>query len=546
MSEPVTILITDLNFDPHSTNQPSGFFPKNDVWPSVFNDSMFVPDPAPLGQGIPWVLDLDGVSISLFGVSPPADPAYNQTIAISNPFDPNANSTLISSYTPYTYPSPAFGGQLLTTGRLSVAGPMKLGLTGFRGIALNYALVEVGEFTSLTGFPILLDDSSQEIAWNGGWTVKSDYGTTMQVQCELPVLPHNPNVTGNVPLVPPFTATMVPHGNSTHVSSATGDSFTFPFAGTSLSLYGIPPGPVNDENWQLKMQFSIDGTNNSTATFTASQFPVYAPHFLYYSSPALSAGNHTLTATVLDVAGSANPAAQIDYLVYTPTFVTVHDKPVFPVSSGVVSSASPSSTGRGGGVGLIAKSKPSKAGPIAGGVIAGLVILVVLVFLALLLRRRKRNRDAEMPPVDLTQEPFLGMPSVSRMSASGSAQQSYPQSSASFVSSSALSPQRAQSPSSSALGRLIIPSQKSQQTRTLAEQRDELAQEIRRLGAGAGPDASESSGASADVNVNAGGNSVQLEARVQELQSQMEVLTREMRYQQMVPPEYEEGDRAPG
>ncbi|KAJ7048715.1 hypothetical protein C8F01DRAFT_1266694 [Mycena amicta] len=506
MSEPVTIIIGDHSFDTHSTNPPGGWYPEDDWFPSVFNDSTFVPDPVALGEGSPWVFGLDGVSISLFGVSPPVLPAYNQTIAISNPLDPKANSTDLSSYTPYKYPSPALGGQLLTTGRL----------------------FEVGEFTSLDGMTILLDDSSQEIEWNGGWSVKSDYGTTLQVGCELPVLPHDPNNNTTIP----FTATMVPHGNSTHVSSAKGDLFTFPFAGTSLSIYGVPPGPANDENWQFKMQFSIDGTNNSTATFTASQFTVYAPHFLYYTVGALTPGNHTLTATVVEAAGSANPAAQIDYLVYTPTFATIHDKPVFPASSGVASGASPSisssaspplsslSPSTGGDGGFTAKSKHSKAGPIAGGVVGGVILLVVLAVLLLWLRRRKRKKDVVVPPVNYTHEPFTNMPSVHRDE--------------SFV-SRPFSPLRNLSPSSAPSSSFIIPSQKSQ---TLAQQRDELAEEIRRLGLAGG--AGESPSVTANANTTVSGNPVQLEAGLRELQNQMEVLTREMRYQQMVPPEYEE------
>ncbi|KAJ7048719.1 hypothetical protein C8F01DRAFT_46741 [Mycena amicta] len=539
-SEPVTIVFGDGDFSAHTSGQPGGWYPQNDWFPSLFNDSMYVPDPAALGNSAGWVFNLDGVSISLFGVTPPALPTFNQTIAISNPLDPKANSSDVTSYTPYTYPSPALGGQFLTTGRLPAAAPLKLGIVGYRGLALNYALVEVGEFTSLTGTTILVDDSSTEIAWSGGWTVKNDYGTTLQVQCQLPALPYN--ATDNT--MTKYTATMVPHGNSTHVSSAKGDSFTFPFAGTTLSLYGIPPGPVNDENWQLKMQFSIDGTNNNTATFTASQFSVVAPHFLYYTIAALSAGNHTLTATVLDAAGSANPAAQIDYLVYNPTFDTVHDKPVFPVATPTPttgSSSSPGPTGGGGGGGQ--SKKHSKAGPIAGGVIGGLIFLAAVALLAFwLLRRRKRQQDVVVPAVDLTQEPFLGMPSIHHDEPRPSASNAYRPSSASYISSGALSPpsqstQSSPPPSGSSSLPIIIPSQKSQHSRTLTQQRDDLAEEIRRLGSGP-----PTMNPSASANANAQ-HTQELESRVRELQNQMEVLTREMRYQQMVPPEYEEGGR---
>ncbi|KAJ7048718.1 hypothetical protein C8F01DRAFT_1094440 [Mycena amicta] len=178
----------------------------------------------------------------------------------------------------------------------------------------------------------------------------------------------------------------------------------------------------------------------------------------------------------------------------------------------------------------------SKPVTIAGGVIA------LLAFW--LLRRRNRQRDVVVPAVDLTQEPFLGMPSIHhdgpsepRPSATG-----YRPSSASFISSSALSPpsQSTQSPppSGSISLPIIIPGQKSQHSRTLTQQRDDLAEEIRRIGATSGPDITTTTSANTSASAQ---HTQELESRVRELQNQMEVLTREMRYQQMVPPEYEEG-----
>ncbi|KAF7296688.1 hypothetical protein HMN09_01077600 [Mycena chlorophos] len=552
MSDPVTVVVGDVNFLSHSLEQsePGGWYPSStngfaSWYPSRFNDSMFVPDPSPLRKGIGWVLQFHGLSISLFGVTPPNLPAYNQTIAISNPISPASNGSLLSTYTSYEYPSPAFGGQILTTGRALAGRFMQLGLSGFRGLALDYALIEVGNDTNLVGHTILVDETSEEIAWTAGWSKKGAkaYGSALQVQCQLPALPYNASDLS----LTNFVATMTPHGNTTHVSANVGDKMGFSFAGSSISLYGVTPGPASDQSWQLTMRFSIDGTHNTTTTFTASSLPsppVVAPHFLYFTAPegALDAGNHTLIASITEVVNSAStkPQAQIDYLVYAPTFATVKDKPSFDLPDVHSGNGNGTSQSAGGGV---------NKGAIAGGIVTGVVLLVLLVFGALWLRRRQRRRlvEAPMEPYNLTDERFLVQPYPSvHATDPGSgdmASRSCASMKSKFGPSSGTGPSKPSS-SSNAPMPMVIPSQKSRLYRAKRQsppapaKKQSLAEEIDWLHRHAVNIQSSSPAASASVLE----PNTALEARMQELQNQMVLLTEEMRSQEMnlvPPPQYD-------
>ncbi|KAJ7930966.1 hypothetical protein B0H13DRAFT_1481183, partial [Mycena leptocephala] len=187
--------------------------------------------------------------------------------------------------------------QFYTSGSLQSPRQLTVGITGARGLALDYALVTVGESTSLKDHTILVDDSNPEITWDGSWRLlrlHSKYG---------------------------------PHANTSHISSTTGDSFTFQFSGSSLLVSGITPGDEKGPDWFLQMEFSLDG-NKTTANFSRDT-SVTKPHFTYFASPVLNAGNHTLVAKILTVTGSTSPAAQIDYITYKPSFLTAHDKPNF-------------------------------------------------------------------------------------------------------------------------------------------------------------------------------------------------------------------------
>jgi len=74
-------------------------------------------------------------------------------------------------------------------------------------IALDYAVVKVGNQTSLSGQTVIVDDDSSLIQYSGQWSRSTNKFTP-----------------GNLP-------SGYPYGNLTHRSSNPGDTFTFQFSG---------------------------------------------------------------------------------------------------------------------------------------------------------------------------------------------------------------------------------------------------------------------------------------------------------------------------
>ncbi|KAJ6524211.1 hypothetical protein B0H19DRAFT_1276657 [Mycena capillaripes] len=487
-TDPVTIIIDDTFFNQHTVTQGTVRLPVywriaewdglHNWFPSGYNDTLVVYSPPPLGEGA-WALQLEallvlGTSASYYGVTPPS--LFNQTIGISSPaFDGGKTDiTQISSYTPYTYPAPARGGLIYSTDVLPNSTQFQLGLNGFRGLALDYVVVTVGELTSLQGQRILVDDTSTEITWAGtGWTEQNNF--TLPIPCSLP---SGQFVGANDTTMSDFTADVAPHGNTTHATSTPGDSFTFRFAGTSISVSGITPGSPSTDNWIVRMDFTLDGNTNST-TFTSglSSDPV-KPHFTYFSANTLSPGNHTLVVNVTELSGTPLPTMAIDYLTYQPSFQIARDKPDFSVSSDTTT------TGAGENPSSLASRMPVPkrkidVGSIVGGVVGGIIFLVVCSSLGVWLLKRKRRKD-QAARKDFMTEPFL----------SQSSQPSTP--------------------------RKIDPDlARRQQLPQNSQERMQMRSE------GDGSDGS------------------QLESHILRLQSQMDVLTREVRAGQ-VPPMYEE------
>ncbi|KAJ7451338.1 hypothetical protein FB451DRAFT_1145721 [Mycena latifolia] len=384
MSDAVTIVIDDtvLWNQPGDINigDTDGWFTTttsliSDGFPSTYNDTNFLPEFTPFGHGA-WVFEFEGTSVAFFGITPPTQ--FNQTFGIGNSALPDVNITNPRNYTAYKYLAASHGGQFYASAGLDNPEQFRIGFTGARGLALDYALVAVGQSTVLKGQTILVDDSSSEIIWNGNWTVKANY--TLPVPCELPFGPRSDNDPGVA-----FTAKMTPHGNSSRFSSVVGDSFTFQFAGTAISVSGITPGDDQGPDWLLGMNFTLDG-KTTAASFTREPDYITKPHFVYFSARSLKPGNHTLVAKITDVAGTQTPSAHIDYITYDPSFLTLHDKPNFSSSisganasqipgqpsSTPSSTAAPATGGTGG--------RHSHAGAIAGGVLGGCCLVFLIIF----------------------------------------------------------------------------------------------------------------------------------------------------------------------
>ncbi|KAK7005990.1 Gpr1 family protein [Favolaschia claudopus] len=407
MVDAVTVIVDDQALAAYSiqvpplVGDPGGFYPQ---FTSCYKTSMFIP----LGEittSWNWALEFEGTSVALFGVTPPIQ--YNQTIRIADPSVDKTNATQPNSYRAYTYPVSSQGGQFFTSGVVHNDSQIRIGLSNADGVAIDYALVTAGNLTNLQGQTILVDDRSSEIFWDGNWTMVDNY--SLPVQCTIP----SPqaykesklllNSTDSVN----FIAQMQPHANSTHSSNTVGDSFTFHFAGTSILVSGVTPGPGLPSDWLLHMEFVLD-LNSTTRVFSPTSDPI-KPHDIYFESTDLSPGNHILVGRILSVAGSPLPAAQIDYATYRPSFVTVAEKPVFPAPevSGSATATSSSSIPTPNPSSATPSPSPShaksRAGAIVGAVIGGCILVGCFFGILWLVRRNQRRiRNAPNPHT----EPF--------------------------------------------------------------------------------------------------------------------------------------------
>ncbi|KAK7000756.1 Gpr1 family protein [Favolaschia claudopus] len=392
----VTVIVDDQAFPAHSLpasrimGNPGGFYPR---FPSCYNTSMFVP--FRLGKNDSswaWALAFDGTSVALFGLTPPVQ--YNQTVGISDPSVDQTNITRPDSYRNYTYSASAYGGQIFTSGVVSDASQIQIGLSDANGLAIDYALVTAGSTTNLQGQTILVDDRNPEIFWDGNWTMREN--DTLSIQYTLPS-PQAYADPSRITLVNStdsldFIANVQPHANSTHCSKTVGDSFAFQFAGTSILVSGVTPGANSPSDWLLHMEFVLD-ENSTTRVFGSTSDPI-KPHYIYFESPNLLPGNHTLVGRILTVVGSPLPAAQIDYITYKPSFLTVAEKPIFvlphlngtsaPVPSDLTSSDSSS------------QSKHHAVGAIVGGAVGGCLVVSCVLAIFWLLRRNRRRHQTEL------------------------------------------------------------------------------------------------------------------------------------------------------
>ncbi|KAJ7680028.1 hypothetical protein B0H17DRAFT_1232461 [Mycena rosella] len=220
-----------------------------------------------------------------------------------------------------------------------------------------------GPRTSL-GTILIVDDDDPELVFTGKWTRNTDFFTIGHGQ-----------------------PTGFPFQNATHQSSNVGDSLTFQFAGTSIGVRDLFHWSVTGS---VAASFSLDG-GASSQTFTSSDQAAFndQPNFEFFNAMGLVPGNHTLIVNITNV------ALIIDYLLYQPTFDNIASKPNFSAAPATTSSAV--ATGNSGGSGpqttSVYASPHTNVKVIAGGVVGGLVLLVLLG-VGLLLWTRSRRRKA--------------------------------------------------------------------------------------------------------------------------------------------------------
>ncbi|KAJ7670868.1 hypothetical protein DFH06DRAFT_1468558 [Mycena polygramma] len=425
MADPVTIIIDDKNFESMDIGatgvvDSSQFMGPAGPGPSLYNGSMFIP----LGSNgaiWEWALLFEGISVSLVGVTPPD--WYNQTIGLAYIANDPDHVVSADQIRPYTYPSAAAGGQFYTSGTLPASGHMFLVLSNASGISIDYALVTAGDSTSLQGQTIIVDDASPEISWNGNWTAHDNLTVLVEYLVPAPVVFAQGPPPPDGGQLDDFAniANVSSHANTTHESSTVGDSFTFQFAGTSLSIFGFTPGGTASD-WLLEIDFTLDG-NATTKVFTYSNDPLATvkPNVVYFNAALDAAtGNHTLVAKIVDVAGNPPPAAIIDYITYRPSFATIADKPKFLVpASNATGAASSTSSGTALSSASSTATVPAiiggpvkhrtPVGAIVGGVLGGCLLIAMLAGTFYLVRRRRaRERDEFAPePFDSSATPEM-------------------------------------------------------------------------------------------------------------------------------------------
>ncbi|KAF7352138.1 hypothetical protein MVEN_01177000 [Mycena venus] len=331
-----------------------------------------------------YIVHFEGQSIAAFGIAPPSNFAPPSTL----------NTSFFAGFDRITYPAPGLEGQWYNATQNSV-------ISDAYGLILDYALVTPGGTTNLQGSTIFLDDSNPEIKWDHNWNSTLHTPATWSTEYPRDVIKGL------------FTWHRTPHNNGTHESSTVGASFAFQFAGTSILISGVSPSTGSNSSGVLVMSFTLDGTTTTQHYFVGqdTNFPVDLTfHFPYFQNDSLPSGNHTLTATIVDVVGNAT--ASIDYITYRPNFALLSEKPVFPDLPSVTgingTGTSPSATPPPI-TPTNTHTKPRPIGAIVGGTIAGAVLVVALLFGLWYRQKRRRLRSNKIDENDLNStfvEPF--------------------------------------------------------------------------------------------------------------------------------------------
>ncbi|CAA7267296.1 unnamed protein product [Cyclocybe aegerita] len=366
--------------------------------------------PAFAGNGVDFgtfTFNFEGSSVAFIGNTPVRQLSQSALVSIDGgaPTNISYGDNSPPSYMQW-YQSPT-----LSDGRHTIT-VSRIGST-----SVDFAVVKVGRNTALSGKTVIVDDDNSAISYSSNWRrtpSRFDAGT----------LPDG-----------------YPYGGSTHRGSTVGDTITFRFTGTSASLYGL-------FNWAnigvLAASYTLDGSTDAQTYSVTSSSPQYvkndaeASNFLLFSRDNLTAGDHTL---VITITRCDNQDFMLDYITYAPSFSTLASMPNLPVgpvtnpdpttsdgstgstsaapagittvvtgTSGVpittvstpidISSGAPSpsissgSTSSGtqlGNQGTASESNSTPIGAIIGGVIGGLGVLVLAVFLFFWLRRRKAH-----------------------------------------------------------------------------------------------------------------------------------------------------------
>jgi len=270
-------------------------------------------------------------------------------------------------------------------------GRHRITISNLLGAAVDYAVVKVGNQTSLTGRTVIVDDDSPLIQYYGRWsrnTVKFIPGAPTR----------NPVVGG------------YPYGNGTHLSFNPGDSFAFRFSGKQLLVLTVSTGPFQpsvvpgtsiavyglfafNNIGSLTTSCSLDGKIYTNSYTVDASTPEYAngdgeiPNYLYFGLENLSSGTHTF---LLNITGVDNKAFVLDYITYKPAFDTLSSIPSLSssVSDSTSRTSSPSASSTASG-----SHKSLSTGAVVGSALGGIAFGALVVLLVIYILRRRKPRE---------------------------------------------------------------------------------------------------------------------------------------------------------
>ncbi|KAF8968823.1 hypothetical protein BDZ97DRAFT_331274 [Flammula alnicola] len=296
-------------------------------------------------------MKFEGTSVAFFGVTPSVS-GDSQTFAVSIDGSAPYNTT-------YSDPNPPTYRQWYQTPLLA-EGTHNIALSNIAGASVDFAVVTVGENTSLTGQHVIADNDDPGFTYDGKWK---------RSQAEFN---SGPQPDGN------------PYHNTTHQTNDIGDLFTYRFSGSSAAIYGI-------FTWSnlglITLSFTLDGQSLSQTYRVNADSPQFVSelgqqqNFLFYSYDFLQSGDHTLVVNLTDC---ANQTFAFDYITFTPSFSTLATMPNLTL-------ALPISNGTGQPL-----AKKSHTAAIVGG-IAGVIILLLFGGLIFVFRRRRRGKGRYKP-----------------------------------------------------------------------------------------------------------------------------------------------------
>ncbi|KIK60514.1 hypothetical protein GYMLUDRAFT_261489 [Collybiopsis luxurians FD-317 M1] len=369
---PITFSIPKMWLLFDSSEMNSSFVDKN--WQTFSNwtgwmDNSFTNTQNPANLNVTF----QGTSISFVGnTAPVGAPAWFSVAIDSNePYNctyPGAGPT--EEYIQW-YQTPT-----LTEGVHNVT------LTGIT-VALDYTLVTPGQTTPLEGSTIVVDDTDQEIMYEGnGWNTTTYEKMTCFHGC----------------------ASGFPLGNGTHRTRTVGDSLGFMFAGTGISVYGV-------FNWTATGSVSLDFTLDNQTTSNDIAVPLgnnplqETQNYQFFSASNLTAGNHTLLINVTQSKG--NQAFIFDFLTYQPSFNFLSAKPNFTTSS----SETPASPSMPSSQSTPTTNTPSShnnshnnslINAIIGATVGGALVFSALLFFVCWRRRIRKSKvdPSEEPRID--------------------------------------------------------------------------------------------------------------------------------------------------